>query len=616
MAQKPSDNSLQRMPMVQWFNPILLAKLGLQVVVSALFGSYADQRAMQAALDPADAKRLLKRADMTTAETARAKPVLEPDEDGAVWIDYTADLGEGFNSTYAIASLLAQNELKLGDKVLPRGGLLIMGGDEVYPTASRDAYRCRMRDPYEAAFPDVKTPGTKRPRLFAIPGNHDWYDGLEAFHGIFCRARDSVPFHGGLSLGGWRCKQHRSYFALKLTEDWWLWGLDIQLAGYVDQPQVNYFRLMAESLSDNAKVIICTAQPSWLKAERPGAVEYRSLNYITELIRRAKGNPKVCLLLAGDIHHYSRYTSAELGMQFVTAGGGGAFLHPTHQLQHEVEAEWSERKSTFKLASDPEDGSRKSCYPPQDVSKNLLRGLVSFVPKNWDFCVGLGVIYAVLAVMSGIGLEHQSLLGWLQGGGSGFWQAAISDLKSGLGATFPALIAAAVALIMIVYADAHRKALKISAGLAHAAVQLCVLFVSAAYLRALNFEQFGFEPAGTLSNGVFFLEMVLAVFLLAGGVWGAYLWGTCRFFNMHTNDGFSAMQIEGYKNFVRLRIKGDELTLYPIGMETVPGSEDWQANPDASDNSTAPKLVPKVPMTPKLIEGPVVVNASDVSRVK
>jgi len=53
--------------MVQWFNPILLAKLGLEVVLSALFGRYADQRAMQAALDTADPERLLKRADMTAA---------------------------------------------------------------------------------------------------------------------------------------------------------------------------------------------------------------------------------------------------------------------------------------------------------------------------------------------------------------------------------------------------------------------------------------------------------------------------------------------------------------------------------------------------------------------
>lgn len=335
-SSRSPEAPLRKEPMVQWFNPILLAKLGLEVILSALFGRYADQRAQQAALDKASAAQLLKRADMTVPDRKGGAPVLEPDEDGAVWIDYTADLGEGFSSTYAIASLLAQDELEIGDEVLPRGGILIMGGDEVYPTASQEAYWSRTRAPYEAAFPNVTPAPAKRPRLFAIPGNHDWYDGLEAFHGIFCRARDSAPFHGGLSVGGWRCKQHRSYFALKLAEDWWLWGLDIQLTGYVDQPQVNYFRQMAGSLSDDAKVIICTAQPSWLKADRPGAVEYRSLNYITEIIRRAKGDARACLLLAGDIHHYSRYTAENLGMQFVTAGGGGAFLHPMHQLQHEA----------------------------------------------------------------------------------------------------------------------------------------------------------------------------------------------------------------------------------------------------------------------------------------
>ncbi len=38
------------------------------------------------------------------------------------------------------------------------------------------------------------------------------------------------------------------------------------------------------------------------------------------------------LVLTGDSRHYSRYTEA--GFDYITAGGGGAFLHPTHQLRN------------------------------------------------------------------------------------------------------------------------------------------------------------------------------------------------------------------------------------------------------------------------------------------
>lgn len=49
------------------------------------------------------------------------------------WFDFMADTGDGGNSSYSIARLLAQPKLhvKDGDSVqaLPRGNLLLIGGD-------------------------------------------------------------------------------------------------------------------------------------------------------------------------------------------------------------------------------------------------------------------------------------------------------------------------------------------------------------------------------------------------------------------------------------------------------------------------------------------------------
>ena len=66
-------------------------------------------------------------------------------------IAYVGDVGDGWHSTYAIASSLARLQLcitqdihgRTCDVQTERGNLLIFGGDEVYPTASRKAYEQR-----------------------------------------------------------------------------------------------------------------------------------------------------------------------------------------------------------------------------------------------------------------------------------------------------------------------------------------------------------------------------------------------------------------------------------------------------------------------------------------
>ena len=102
---------------------------------------------------------------------AVVKMAFAPVHDGPVGLDYVADLGDGFDSTYAIAYLLGQREIEIGENRLPRAQCLVMGGDQVYPDASRDDYWKRMQRPYEAAFPRSDDPAAERPPVFLIPGN-------------------------------------------------------------------------------------------------------------------------------------------------------------------------------------------------------------------------------------------------------------------------------------------------------------------------------------------------------------------------------------------------------------------------------------------------------------
>ncbi len=302
-------------------------KLAWRVAIAELFGRFADGRLMVAALDKST------EADHAAAAVAHlpggVDEAFTPDEDGALWIDYVADLGDGFDSTFAIASLLAREKLVIGEHATQRGRLLVMGGDEVYPLASLENYQQRLRDPYNWAFPDPDPDSDAGPLVYAIPGNHDWYDGLVLFLGLFTR-RDR------LHLGGWRSRQGRSYFALQLTRDWWLWAVDAQLDDTIDQPQRDYFSAIAEAMEPDASVILCGPEPGWLYTRDPDSRSLQVYDLIGDILRAKCPMAKIPLVLSGDTHHYSRYIGRTSGIQLITAGGGGAFLEATHQLKDEI----------------------------------------------------------------------------------------------------------------------------------------------------------------------------------------------------------------------------------------------------------------------------------------
>ena len=71
------------------------------------------------------------------------------------------------------------------------------------------------------------------PSMLAIPGNHDWYDGLTGFMRVFGQQA---------WIGGRQTVQTRSYFAAALPGRWWLWGIDIQSDAYLDSAQIRYFQ--------------------------------------------------------------------------------------------------------------------------------------------------------------------------------------------------------------------------------------------------------------------------------------------------------------------------------------------------------------------------------------
>ncbi len=127
----------------------------------------------------------------------------------------------------------------------------------------------------------------------------------------FCRGRDTY-------LGSWVARQSRSYFAVRVIDDWWIWGFDSQLGEDLDMPQANYFVSVARQMKSDAKVILCASTPSWLHADEDNEKELlqpfkRGIDYISNILKDECPGAKIPLVLSGDLHHYSRYQAQPQG---------------------------------------------------------------------------------------------------------------------------------------------------------------------------------------------------------------------------------------------------------------------------------------------------------------
>jgi hypothetical protein len=67
-----------------------------------------------------------------------------------------------------------------------------------------------------------------------------------------------------------------------------------------------------------------------------------------------------------------------------------------------------------------------------------------------------------------------------------------------------------------------------------------------------------------------------------------------------------AAAFHAYKNFLRIRIKDNEVTIYPVGLDRVPARNEWQEN---AIPAGGPVFRPPEPLAVHLIEPPIMVRA-------
>lgn len=573
----------KKMGMVAWFDPRQLIDTAIRVVLSIVFGQFADRREAFAAANPIADDKLDERCDYRTGH-----------QEGDFWFDYVADVGDGWNPTYAIARLLARDDITFGegaDKLaLTRGRLLVMGGDEVYPTAKREEYENRLIYPYDEAHrAEGGEQGKAHGDLFAMPGNHDWYDGLKTFFHFFCRRTIKAPGEAevdrpGRVIGGRRTHQTRSYFALRLPGNWWLWGTDSQLEGYVDQPQIDFFQYVAEHwMEEGSKLILCTGTPDWQYVSRKGEDSFTSHNYLerlaTDVVRRRH---ELRLVLSGDSHHYVRFREGD--RNYITCGGGGAFMHPTHRL---TDQNFTSKFPPPGQAPGPDPGQRyprrfeiadkldrdgrvkedeEAIYPARAVSSRLARGNVLFAFTNWQLTATLAILYFFFfwlldfnARVAGRG----SLVAALQGGG--WWDAVGAYGELVVFSPWTVLLCLLSVVGYSYFADA-KGLTRFAIGIVHALLQAAAVTLTAvALLHCLGSTDCGWLCALGLRS-----LAALASALVSATIIGLYLWTMLAWLGKHWGH-FSSLRVQDYKSFLRLRIDpGGALHVYPIGLDRVP----------------------------------------------
>ena len=415
----------------------------------------------------------------------------------------------------------------------PRGEILLFGGDTAYPVATAQEITNRVIVPFNQV---LETLPADRPRvLLGIPGTHDWYDGLDGFARMFRRnaddeegvARPSVVgisqrmieryaewtrqfVRGGkiekpkaLALTGYQPVQGASYFALPLTAQLHLFAVDRQLRN-LDTRQCRFFDAWRVLHSDVTPLVMLP-DPLFAfgKPSKTGTAMIEALNLDLE--------SKPHFLLSGDVHHYERLQHG--AALHVTAGGGGAFLHPApmqRTARLSADAEWPTAAQSRKLL--------------WQVPWKVMRGNSGFLPHI--------VLAALFLPAMDIGVNQFQKVGFIL--------------------SAPILITVLTTAIYSLIGGARKGkgavlGLAFGAGLATATIPVFASFVLTRLALSVHLIVSVWVIAA--------LTFAVAVFYGAF-VFGAFL-ALLTFLGLEETQAFTALDHPGFKHFLRLRVRRD-----------------------------------------------------------
>lgn len=272
------------------------------------------------------------------------------------------DPGEGDGSQYS----LMERYLELGRHEDMK--FLVIASDVIYPAGAMVDYERNFFMPYK---------GWRKP-IYAIPGNHDWYDALEGFNANFLepyaaraalaarvsadlhltstnerrindllqRAED-LRTHYGIEVA----KQRAPFFEI-VTDDFALIAIDTGILRTLDEPQQAWLDA-ALSRSKGKFIMAVLGHPKYAGGVDTSLAD-PAFAALYDRLERAGAR----VLMAGDTHafeHYLPQTSGPPIHHFVN-GGGGAYLSIGGALA------WPEKAPT----------SSWEFYPPSDALRAKL----------------------------------------------------------------------------------------------------------------------------------------------------------------------------------------------------------------------------------------------------
>ena len=249
------------------------------------------------------------------------------------------DTGEGDASQWAVVPRIEQ--------IAEQTDFMVIASDVIYPAGGVDDYENKFFLPY-----------TTYPRpIYAVPGNHDWYDGLTGFMYHLCGQRTPPPKvdNGPRSLIGkllWRKpkradtaradamqrrrarpEQHSAqvspYWVID-TGPLRIVGIDTGITNSVDAEQGAWLRTVSTQTS-KPKILV-TGKPIYVDGRyEPGTIEGGGT--VDAIVRDPECN--YVAAVGGDIHNYQRYPVRLPDgrvIMYLVSGGGGAFMHATHRI--------------------------------------------------------------------------------------------------------------------------------------------------------------------------------------------------------------------------------------------------------------------------------------------
>ncbi|WP_093723175.1 metallophosphoesterase family protein [Streptomyces sp. DI166] len=310
---------------ISWLDPRMLwaARNG---VLASWFG------------DPTGRTRARWTAQRAAAGAPADKVIRRSDPDRFSFL-VVGDTGEGGEPQYSVVPGL----LKAGEGT----SFAVLASDVIYPVGSADDYADKFFRPYQ----DYRAP------IYAIPGNHDWYEDLGAFMRVFCDAPPLEPesrprpltrawprsllWHRPRRTDGQHLDEARKLRSAPEQQavqpgPYWaidagpvrLIGIDTGLLGTLDAEQGAWLR---EVSRDPRPKILITGSPLYVDGEHhPCPIEGGGT--VDDIVRDPAH--RYVAAIGGDIHNYQRYPVrvGDRTIQYVVSGGGGAFMHATHTI--------------------------------------------------------------------------------------------------------------------------------------------------------------------------------------------------------------------------------------------------------------------------------------------